>query len=43
MNKRALMWAIISFIPLIGQFWWAYRVSEAIISKRELKKDEPKK
>ena len=40
MNRRALMWAIISFIPLVGQFWWAYKVSEYILSKKELKEHD---
>lgn len=38
-TKRAAIWTAISFIPLVGQIWWTYRVSRHVVEKeKEIKK-----
>lgn len=35
MNKKAFLYAVVSFVPFIGQLWWAYKVSKQMIKAEE--------
>ena len=39
MNKRAVAWTVISFVPIVGIIWWTYRVSKHIIEDDKHGKD----
>ena len=35
MNKKATLWTIVSFIPLIGAIVWTYKVSEHVFGRKK--------